>query len=58
MKPEEKRLIVMGFQPTDGMIDAVFRAALHQADVFLKELLPGKRIIVILETASEPPTPV
>jgi len=58
MEPEENRLIWMSFQPAQGVVHALFRAALDKADIFLKELLPGKCVIVAFKSAGEPPTPI
>jgi hypothetical protein len=58
MKPEEERLIGVSFQPGDGMVDAVFGAALDEAEVFLEELLPGKGVVVRFEAAGESPTSI
>src|SRR5260370_11641259 len=57
MEPEEKRLIWMSFKPANGVVHALFRAALDEAEILYKELLPGKCVIVAFKSAGEPPTP-
>src|SRR5208282_4980927 len=62
MQPEKKRAarsFLRSFpQPGDGMRHAVAGATVHQADLFFLEGFRRKRIVVKIEAASQPPTPV
>src|SRR6267143_1201134 len=58
MEPEEKRLILVSLQPANSVVHTLFRTTLDEAEILLKELLPGKGVIVALKSAGEPPTPI
>src|SRR6266851_5669493 len=58
VKPEEKRLIRMRFQPSNGVIHALLGAAFHEAKVPLQKFLPGKSIIVAVKAAGKPPASI
>ena len=58
MKPKKKGLLAHTTQPVQCMIHALSGLTIHQAKVFLEIGLPRKRVIVEIETPTEPPTSI
>ncbi len=58
MQPKEKRTSRSFLQPCDGMGHTLPGATVHQTDIFFLEGLRRKRVIVKVEAARQPPTPV
>src|SRR3989449_4588407 len=58
MKPKKKGLLVHTPQPVQCMVHAFSGLTIHQAEVFLEIGLPRKRVIVEIETPTEPPTSI